>query len=145
MTLKGEGAFYVAEDVNRAFHDNLAKKVPPDQVLTDNKVKADYRLDHATPGGHLFFTGTASSFIAPKLDQAKIKSKLVGRSTGAAKTDLEKLPGQPKVDIKETPFRLPFMPLLDSRIKLTYVVEQGAIPSPSPAASPGASATPKPP
>jgi hypothetical protein len=81
--------------------------------------------------------------MAPKLDQAKIKSKLVGRSTGAAKTDLEKLPGQPKVDIKENPFRLPFMPLLDSRIKLTYVVEQGATPSPSPGASPGASASPK--
>jgi hypothetical protein len=143
MTLKGEGAFYFGDDVTRAFGDNLAKKVPPDQVLTDNKVKADYRLDHATPGGHLFFTGTASSYVAPKLDQAKIKSKLVGRSTGAAKTDLEKLPGQPKVDIKENPFRLPFMPLLDSRIKLTYVVEQGATPSPSPGASPGASASPK--
>jgi hypothetical protein len=143
MTLKGEGAFYMSDDVNRAFGDNLAKKVPPDQVLTDNKVKADYRLDHATPGGHLFFAGTAGSYIAPKLDQGRIKSKLVGRSTGAAKTDLEKLPGQPKVEIKESPFRLPFMPLLDSRIKLTYVVEQGATPSPSPAAAPGTSTPPK--
>lgn len=135
MTLKGEAAYYIPDDVTRAFGDNLAKKVPAGQVLTEGAVKSDYRLDNASPGGHLLFKGTASSFIAPKLDIAKIESRIVGRSTAAAKNELEKEPVQ-KVDIKQSPVRMPIMPLLSSRITIRYVVDPASAPAPAPAPAP---------
>ena len=127
MKLTAEGAYYLADDVNRAFADALEKKVPADQQLTGNRPKVDSRVTAATAGGHLTFRGTASGYVAPKIDLARVKAELPGKPTGRARTDLARLPVR-SVEIQEYPLKLPIMPLAGSRIDLEYEVS----PAPAP-------------
>jgi hypothetical protein len=122
MNLKGEGAFYADSDVRKALQDNLAKHVPGDSVLTDNKVQTDYQLTEQTAGGHLRFHGKAQSFIAPKINFDQVRGKLTGKPTSQAVSYLRTLPVQ-TAQIKQEPFALPLMPFLTSRIDIKYVVQ----------------------
>jgi hypothetical protein len=143
MTIKGEGDFYVDSDVAKAFQNYLAQRVPNDQqLLTESPIQVDYRILSATQGGNLTFLGNASAYVAPKLDEAKIRSEIVGRTLTGAKFYLQRLPVR-SVAIKELPISLPLMPLLIDRISLHYVVQSGAPSSaaaattaPTPTASP---------
>jgi hypothetical protein len=124
LTLKVEGAFYVLDDVNRAFATVIEKNLPGGQQLTGNRAKIDYGVSSSAAGGHLTFKGTASAYLAPKLDLGKVKSQLPGKSTARARTDLARLPGVRSVRIDEAPVKLPILPLASSRIDLEYVVSQ---------------------
>ena len=123
MTLKGESALYFADDVTKAFGDRLDRKIPLTQVRTDNKVKAEYAIGGASAGGHLNFKGKATAFVGPKLDYGRIKAQLVGKTVTQATADLKRLPIR-SAAIKQAPFKLPLMPLLNSRIDLRYEVDQ---------------------
>jgi hypothetical protein len=142
MTVSGEGDFYNDSDVQKAFQNYLSQRVPNDQqLLTESPIQVTYRILNATSGGNLTFVGTASAYVAPRLDEAKIRSQIVGRPVSAAKFYLGQLPIR-SVAIKEQPMTLPIMPLLAGRISLHYVVQQG---TPSAAAATGvATATPQP-
>ena len=147
MTLTGEGDFYVDTDVQKAFATYLSQRVPVNQqLLTDSPIQVDYRILSATKGGYLTFLGTASAFIAPRLDQAQILAKVVGRPLSQAKFFLQTLPIR-SVTIKEQPMTLPLMPLLSKRISIHYIVEPGTNPAqtvPTTSPAPGASPTPSP-
>jgi hypothetical protein len=141
MTISGEGAFYSDSDVQKAFQTYLSQRVPNDQqLLTESPIQVQYRILNATAGGNLTFLGSAAAYVAPKLDQAKIRSQIVGRPLAQARFYLERLPIR-SVAIKEQPMSLPLMPLLIGRISLHYVVEQGA-PSSSSAATTQGTASP---
>ena len=129
MKLTGEGAFYNTADVEKAFDGLLTRKVPADKQLTDNPIKTNYTIANAAQGGHLTFKGSASAFLAPKIDFDRVKGRLVGRTLGTAQHDLSKLPVQ-SAQIKETPFKLPLMPLQSSRITIQYVVQQAPASTP---------------
>jgi Baseplate J-like protein len=143
MTVVGEGDYYTDADVVAAFKANLARTVPNNQqLLTESPIVVSYRLLSAAKGGYLVFLGTASAYVAPKLDEAKIRAQIVGRPTQQARFYLGKLPIR-SVAIKEQPLALPLMPLLDRRIELHYVVESNA-PSADAAAQGQASPSPSP-
>jgi hypothetical protein len=142
MTITGEGDFYTDADVQKAFQTYLVQRVPNDQqLLTESPVQVQYRILSATSGGNLTFLGSAAAYVAPKLDEAKIRAQIVGRPMAQARFYLERLPIR-SVSIKEQPLTLPLMPLLIGRISLHYVVESGAAPATT-AATPG-TASPKP-
>jgi hypothetical protein len=147
MTLTGEGDFYIDTDVQKAFATYLSQRVPvTEQLLTESPIQVDYRILSASRGGYLTFLGTASAFVAPKLDKDQILAKVVGRPLSQAKFFLQTLPIR-SVTIKEEPMTLPLMPLLSRRITLHYIVEPGTsaaqtVPTTSPA--PSASPTPSP-
>ncbi len=129
MTLKAEGAYYSPDDVGKAFTAALQKKLSPGQELIPNKNVATYTVT-GNAGGLLSFKGSANGFTAPRLDVERVKSRLVARTLGQAKADLGKLPGVSSAQIKESPIRLPIMPLVSSRISLTYDIRQGAVAPP---------------
>jgi hypothetical protein len=149
MTVSGEGDFYIDADVTQAYKTYLTQHVPNNQqLLTESPIQVQYRLLSSAKGGYLVFVGSASAYVAPTLDEAKIRAQIVGRPVAQARFYLEKLPVR-SVAIKEQPLALPLMPLLDRRITLHYVVESSApsagaatqgsakpSPSPSPAHSP---------
>jgi hypothetical protein len=142
MTVVGEGDYYFDSDVNKAFQAYLSQRVPNDQqLLTESGIQVTYRLLSASAGGNLTFVGSASAYIAGKIDEAKLRSQIVGRPVTSAKIYLQQL-GVKSVIIKELPMTLPLMPVLTNRIVIHYVVEPGvapagnATPSPSPSASP---------
>ena len=139
MTVQGEGDYYVDGDVAKAFVQYLQARVPNDQqLLTDSGVKVDYRILSATTGGHLTFIGNATAYVAPKLDQDKILSSIVGRPLQGAKFYLQTLPIQSS-SIEEQPFALPLMPFLSRRITIHYTVDSSLVPNNSPSASPSPS------
>ena len=126
MTVTGEGDFYTDADVVQAYKTYLSQRVPNDQqLLTESPIQVTYRLLSAAKGGYLVFVGSASAYVAPKLDEEKIRAQIVGRPVAQARFYLEKLPVR-SVAIKEQPLALPLMPLLDRRIQLHYVVESNA-------------------
>jgi hypothetical protein len=145
MTISGEGDFYSDSDVQKAYQAYLAQRVPNDQqLLTESPIQVQYRILNDTSGGNMTFVGSAAAYVAPRLDEAKIRSQIVGRPLAQARFFLERLPIR-SVVIKEQPLALPLMPLLIGRISLHYIVEQNApapttagtaAPSPSPHPSP---------
>lgn len=145
MTLQGEGDFYLDSDVKKAFQQYLAQRVPTDQqLLEESPIQVDYRILTASRGGYITFLGNASAFVAPKLDENLIRSKIVGRPLTSAKLYLQSLPIR-SVTIKEEPVALPLMPLLVGRISLHYVVQSGTSTTPAPAqptVSPSPNASP---
>ncbi|MGH7765104.1 MAG: hypothetical protein ACREOM_11895, partial [Candidatus Dormibacteraceae bacterium] len=139
MTVQGEGDFYVDADVQKAYQNYLSQRVPNDQqLLTESPIQVTYRILADTQGGNMTFVGSASAYVAPKLDEAQIRSQIVGRPLAEAHIILQKLPIR-SVAIKEEPMSLPLMPLLAKRISLHYVVQQGA---PAPSTATTGSATP---
>jgi hypothetical protein len=88
------------------------------------------------------FVGSAAAYVAPRLDEAKIRSQIVGRPLAQARFFLERLPIR-SVAIKEQPMSLPLMPLLIGRISLHYIVQSG-VPAPTTAATGTPSASPSP-
>jgi hypothetical protein len=146
MTVTGEGDFYSDSDVQKAFQTYLTQRVPNDQqLLTESPIQVSYRILSDSQGGNITFVGTAGAYVAPRLDEAKIRAQIVGRPLAQARFYLERLPIR-SVAIKEQPLTLPLMPLLIGRISLHYVVQQGAsqTPSATPTPSPGASPKPSP-
>jgi hypothetical protein len=145
MSISGEGDFYMDSDVQKAFQTYLVQRVPNDQqLLTESPVQVQYRILSASSGGNLTFLGSAAAYVAPKLDEAKIRAQIVGRPLAQARFYLERLPIR-SVAIKEQPLSLPIMPLLIGRISLHYVVESGAAPAATaPSVTPGASPSPSP-
>jgi len=146
MTVTGEGDYYFDGDVTKAFQNYLAQRVPNDQeLLTESGTQVSYRLLSASAGGNLTFVGTVTAYVAAKLDEAKVRSQIVGRQVTSAKIYLQSL-GVKSVVIKESPIPLPLMPVLSNHIAIHYVVESGTAlpsanpsvfePSPSPSASP---------
>jgi len=145
MTVVGEGDFYADADVKKAFQTYLSQRVPNNQqLLTESPIQTTYSILSDTAGGNMTFVGSASAYIAPTLDEAMIRSQIVGRPLTQARFYLQTLPIR-SMAIKELPLSLPLMPLLASRISLHYVVESGApapsaggssVPSPSPSPSP---------
>ncbi|HKV87946.1 MAG TPA: hypothetical protein VJT78_08130 [Candidatus Dormibacteraeota bacterium] len=126
MTISGEGAFYSDSDVQKAYQTYLAQRVPNDQqLLTESPIQVTYRMLSDAQGGNLTFVGSASAYIAPKLDLTQIQSQIVGRPLSSAKFILQRLPVR-SVAIKEEPMALPLMPLLSRRIDIHYVVQSGA-------------------
>src|SRR5262245_46160524 len=78
MTVSGEGDYYSDADVVTAFKTNLSRMVPNNmQLLTESPIQVQYRLLSAAKGGYLVFLGSASAYVAPKLDEAKIRAQIV--------------------------------------------------------------------
>jgi hypothetical protein len=143
MTVTGEGDFYIDTDVQKAFQTYLSQRVPNDQqLLTESPIQTTYRILADEKGGNMTFVGSASAYIAPKLDVAQIQSQIVGRPLANARFYLQRLPIR-SVTIKEQPMSLPLMPLLSRRIYIHYVVQSGT-PAPAAAAGTGTTSTASP-
>jgi hypothetical protein len=144
MTISGEGDYYIDSDVKKAFQQYLAQRVPTDQqLLTASPISVDYRILSAAKGGILTFLGNAQAFVAPRLDENAIRTRIVGKPLTSAKLYLQSLPIR-SVTIKEQPVTLPLMPLLVGRISLLYVVQSDAVTNPTPSPQPTTSPNPSP-
>ena len=137
VSMVGNGAVYSVDDVKAALKADLGKHVPAGFALTDDAVQSDFHVSQSTADGHISFAGTAKGYIAPKLDFAKISTRLLGSNTASARIYLQTLPIE-SADVKEKPFTLPLLPLLSSHIHIQYIVDKGkaVTTTPTPAPSP---------
>jgi len=145
ITVVGEGDYYFDSDVSKAYQAYLAQRVPNDQeLLTESGTQVSYRLLSASKGGNLTFVGSATAYIAGKLDESKIRAQIVGRPLTSAKIYLQQL-GVRSVVIKESPMTLPLMPVLSKRIAIHYIIDSAAVPAlTSPSATSSPAPTPSP-
>jgi hypothetical protein len=135
VTMVGNGAVYNVDDVKAALKADLAKHVPAGYALTDDAVQSDFHVSQSTADGHISFAGTAKGYVAPKLDFAKISTRLLGSNTASARIYLQTLPIE-SADVTEKPFTLPLLPFLTSHIHIKYVVDRGKTVTPTPTPSP---------
>ncbi|HEV2953223.1 MAG TPA: baseplate J/gp47 family protein, partial [Candidatus Dormibacteraeota bacterium] len=125
LSLTGQGSFYQTADVQKAFNDNLvaqAQAQHPDQSLVPGHLAATYQETTAS-GGALTFQGSATGYLAPQLDEQKIRSKLAGKSIEGARAYLTTLPIS-QASITQSAFHLPNLPLFSSRITIKYQIDQ---------------------
>jgi len=113
------------------------------QLLTESPIQVQYRILNDTSGGNITFVGSAAAYVAPRLDEAQIRSQIVGRPLAQARFFLERLPIR-SVSIKEQPMSLPLMPLLIGRISLHYIVQSEVPAATAAGTTPAASPPPSP-
>ncbi len=101
---------------------DLKSKVPHDGELLANPQIGTPHVVAAGPGGNITLSGSAVGYWAPKLNLAPYAGKLTFMSPSAAKNFLlSRVPGSARVQIKQSPFGLPWLPLLSSRLHLVRV------------------------
>jgi hypothetical protein len=98
---------------------DLRSKVPADGGLLPNYKLGTIQVASAGPGGSLTLTATAVGYWAPKVNIAPYRTRVTFMNPGAARSYLlSQLPGASTVVIHQSPFGLPWLPLLSSRIHL---------------------------
>ncbi len=98
---------------------DLKSKVPADGELLPNYKLGAIQVASAGPGGNLTLTANAVGYWAPKVNLAPYRSRVTFMNPGAARSYLlSQLPGASTVVIHQSPFGLPWLPLLSSRIHL---------------------------
>ncbi|MHB8395036.1 MAG: hypothetical protein ACYDC5_11150 [Candidatus Dormibacteria bacterium] len=98
---------------------DLKSKVPSDGSLLANPQTGQIQVVSAGPGGTLTLSSNASGYWAPKVDLSPYRSKVTFMSPGSARTYLlSQLPGASTVVVHQSPFGLPWLPLISGRIKI---------------------------
>jgi len=98
---------------------DLRSKVPTDGELLANYKLGKISVASAGPGGSLTLSANAVGYWAPKIDLAPYRSKVTFMSPGAARSYLvAQLPGASTVTVHQSPFGLPWLPLMSSRIQI---------------------------
>lgn len=98
---------------------DLKSKVPSDGELLAKAQTGQIQVVSAGPGGTLTLSSNASGYWAPKVDLSPYRSKVTFMSPGSARTYLlSQLPGASTVVVHQSPFGLPWLPLISSRIQI---------------------------
>ncbi len=119
VTVTAGATAYSPADANAAVLQDLKSKVPSDAELLANPKIGTPAVVSAGAGGTVTLTAHAVGYWAPKLDLKPFQSKLAFMGPGAAKTYLlSQLPGASTVTIKQSPYGLPWLPLLSGNIHL---------------------------
>jgi hypothetical protein len=119
VTVSGAATAYTPQAARNAVLADLKSKVPSDgELLADPKL-GSIQVVSAGPGGTLTLSSDAVGSWAPTLDLSPYRSKVTFMSPGAARSFLlAQLPGASTVTVRQSPFSLPWLPLLSSRIQI---------------------------
>ena len=127
VTVSASASAYSPAAAKAAALQDLRTKVPSQSVLLSNPEIGTPEVVSAGAGGAVTLSVRAVGYWAAKLDLEPFRAKLAFMSPGAARTYLlSRLPGSSTVVIKQSPFGLPWLPILSGRIQLVRVsISQG--------------------
>ena len=118
---------YSPQAAKAAVLQDLKSKVPSDGALLAGPKIGNIQVVAAGPGGSVTLTSSAVGYWAPILDLQPYRSKVTFMNPGAARSFLlSQLPGASTVVVHQSPFALPWLPLLSSRIQIVRVSIAGS-------------------
>ncbi len=122
VSVTAAASAYSTSAARAAVLQDLKSKVPADGELLAHPTLGTIEVVAAGPGGTLTLSSNAVGYWAPKVDLAPYRSRVTFMNPGSAKTYLlAQLPGASSVTIHQSPFSLPWLPLLSGRIQLERV------------------------
>jgi len=127
VSVNAAATAYSPKAARAAVLQDLKSKVPSDGVLLANPKVGNIQVVAAGPGGTVTLSSTAVGYWAPQVDLKPYRSKITFMSPGAARSFLlSQLPGASTVVVHQSPFALPWLPLLSSRIQIVRVSITGS-------------------
>jgi hypothetical protein len=122
VSVTAAASAYSPAAARAAVLQDLKSKVPADGELLAHPSLGTVQVVAAGPGGTLTLSSNAVGYWAPKVDLAPYRSRVTFMNPGSAKTYLlAQLPGASSVTIHQSPFSLPWLPLLSGRIQIERV------------------------
>jgi hypothetical protein len=127
VSVNAAATAYSPKAARAAVLQDLKSKVPSDGVLLANPKVGNIQVVAAGPGGTVTLSSTAVGYWAPQVDLKPYRSKITFMSPGAARSFLlSQLSGASTVVVHQSPFALPWLPLLSSRIQIVRVSITGS-------------------
>jgi len=117
----GATAFLDA-DAQSLIRHSLDQRVPPGYVLTGDPVLTNYQLQTATPEGEVTVSGNAVSDAVQTVSTQSLRERLRGLSIEEARRQIQSLVPGSQVDIRMSPWRLPWLPLNGDHITVVLVM-----------------------
>ena len=122
VSVTAAASAYSPATARAAVLQDLKSKVPADGELLAHPTLGTIQVVAAGPGGTLTLSSNAVGYWAPKVDLAPYRTRVTFMNPGSAKTYLlAQLPGASSVTIHQSPFPLPWLPLLSGRIQIERV------------------------
>jgi hypothetical protein len=122
VSVTAAASAYSTAAARAAVLQDLKSKVPTDGELLAHPDLGTVQVVAAGPGGTLTLSSNAVGYWAPKVDLAPYRTRVTFMNPGSAKTYLlAQLPGASSVTIRQSPFSLPWLPLLSGRIQIERV------------------------
>ncbi|HUY55859.1 MAG TPA: hypothetical protein VMV23_11980 [Candidatus Nanopelagicaceae bacterium] len=127
VSVNAAATAYSPKAARAAVLADLKSKVPSDGALLPNPKIGALQVIAAGPGGSVTLSSAAVGYWAPRVDLHPYRSKVTFMSPGAARSFLlSQLPGASTVVVHQSPFALPWLPLLSSRIQIVRVSIAGS-------------------
>jgi hypothetical protein len=122
VSVTAAASAYSTSAARAAVLQDLKSKVPTDGELLAHPDLGTVQVVAAGPGGTLTLSSNAVGYWAPKVDLAPYRTRVTFMNPGSARTYLlAQLPGASSVIIRQSPFSLPWLPLLSGRIQIERV------------------------
>ncbi len=122
VSVTAAASAYSPSTAKAAVLQDLKSKVPTDGELLAHPNLGTIAVVAAGPGGTLTLSSNAVGYWAPRVDLAPYRSRVTFMNPGSAKTYLlAQLPGASSVTIHQSPFALPWLPLISGRIQIERV------------------------
>ncbi len=122
VSVTAAASAYSPSTARAAVLQDLKSKVPTDGELLAHPNLGTIVVVAAGPGGTLTLSSNAVGYWAPRVDLAPYRTRVTFMNPGSARTYLlAQLPGASSVTIHQSPFSLPWLPLLSGRIQIERV------------------------
>jgi len=105
-------------DVHARLRDAIKVRVPPDYALTGDPIKTWYEVVEANEDGHVVLNGHGQAYAMPVLNARALARTVAGHTLGSARDQLRKLPAVVRVDFRQQPVALPWLPLQASHVSI---------------------------
>ncbi len=110
---------FASSDAEALLRTALDDKVPAGFKLIGNQpVRTTYAIEAVSPDGQVTITGSAVGYAVPNVSAHTLAMQLRGTSLGEARNRIQHRMPNTAVDIRITPFSLPWLPMFADHISL---------------------------
>ncbi len=110
---------FASSDAEALLRTALDNKVPAGfKLIAEQPVRTTYTIEAVSPDGQVTITGSAVGYAVPNVSTTTLAMQLRGTSLGEARNRIQHRMPNTAVDIRITPFALPWLPMFADHISL---------------------------